>query len=250
MKFFLNAAFLTGSIALLATPLPVMAETASPKDSAIENAKDTPGITETANPETAVDYKKIQNNDIVIGQRTTPNTIIEYASLSCSHCAKFHIQAFPPILTDIIETGEAALVFRHYPLNEPALRAAMLVDCATGEQQATFIKVLFKTQDNWAYTQDFTGALRTIAKLGGIEEERFNQCLEDKTLEDAVINSRKIGAQEFHVQSTPTFIVNGVLYTGPRTVEGFRDFFRQTGDATPPANAETGQEPAAKPANE
>lgn len=213
----------------LALGLALAAPAAFAEDAPAPEASPTPALATPSVETPKVDYTQIQPNDIVYGSLDAPNRIIEYASLSCSHCAHFHNQELEPLLKTIIDPGEATLIYRHYPLNEPALRAAQLVNCAPEELKKKFLKVLFKTQDNWAYTSDFVGALRTIAKLGGVDGPAFDACMKNSEVEDAVVNSRKTGAAAFMVQSTPTIIVNGALFTGPRSTEGFRDFFRQTG---------------------
>lgn len=244
---------LTVSIALFGSA--AIAEDAATASAAAEAAQKQAGeaaaeATAEASPRAmAPDYKQVQPGDIVYGDTEAPNTIIEYASLSCSHCAEFSQKVMPKIVPALIDTGEAKLIYRHYPLNEPALKAAMMVECAEPEQQKKYIKLLFKTQDKWAFTRDFEGALRTVAKLGGMSGERFDACMEDTALESTIIASRKIGSETFKVQSTPGIIVNGVTYNGPRTVEGFRQFFRTTGGAAAPA-ADTTEAPGADTGNE
>lgn len=152
---------------------------------------------------------KPRPSDIVIGKDDAPITIIEYSSLSCPHCAHFHETILPGLKKNYIDTGKAKLVWRHFPLNEPALRASQLVECAGGDERIKFGEVLYKTQKNWAYSDNFKTDLQTIAKQGGIDSAAFDSCLADKEGEAYVLEQRQKAAMA-GVDSTPSFFINGV----------------------------------------
>lgn len=151
-----------------------------------------------------------QPGDIVYGKADAPVTIIDYSSLSCPHCAAFHQQILPDVKKQLIDTGKAKLVFRHFPLNEPALRAAQLVECAGGEKRKEFLDTLFSMQSNWAFNQTgFRKDLASIAAQGGIDSAAFESCLNDKESEDALLQVRQAATSKGGVNSTPSFFVAG-----------------------------------------
>lgn len=164
-------------------------------------------------------------NEHVLGRMEAPITIIEYASLTCPHCASFHRETLPRIKQEWIDTGKAKLVFRDFPLDEAALRAAVLAECAGHDRYFGFIDVLFGSQDNWARSSDIMGALARIARLGGISEDQFQACMRSEELSNEVVGSRLVGQREFGIESTPTFIVNGRKVTGAQPYPEFEKIF-------------------------
>jgi protein-disulfide isomerase len=149
-------------------------------------------------------------DDIVIGEESSPLTIVEYASLSCGHCAAFHSDVLPYLEKNYISTGKLKLIFRHFPLNAQALKATTLVECLnSNKKKQKFIKTLFKSIEKWAYNKDFLNKLKNIAKLGGVKGERFDQCMADKKLEERILKVRLDASNILKVQSTPTLFLNG-----------------------------------------
>ncbi len=174
----------------------------------------------------AAEEKKIAVNDpapfeLIYGNASAPVTMVEYASLSCSHCGNFHKSVFPVLKKQYIDSGKVRFIFRSFPLNLSALKAAVLVACAPDEKKSAFINVLFKTQDDWAYEREFQNKIKTIATLGGLSEEAFNACMANQGIEDSIVASRLLAARQLAVSSTPTFFINGVKFEGERTVPGF-----------------------------
>ena len=108
--------------------------------------------------------------ELVLGNPNAPVTVIEYASLSCHHCAEFHAGTLPKLKERYIDTGKVKLVFRDFPLEQNALRAAMIARCAGPERRERFIDVFFKQQDGWSHAKDPTAALSQLAKLGGMSD--------------------------------------------------------------------------------
>ena len=152
--------------------------------------------------------------DMVLGHADAPITIIEYASLTCPHCASFHADTLPVLTRDYLDTGKARLVFRDFPLDRLALAAAQLARCAGEGRYFAFIDVLFREQLAWARSEDPVAALGRIARLGGLSAERFTTCLADNDLTTGIIEQRAAAASEFEIQSTPTFIINGEKHVG------------------------------------
>jgi protein-disulfide isomerase len=126
--------------------------------------------------------------DRVLGKANAKVTLIEYASLSCPHCAAFHNTVLPAIKREYIDTGKVRLIFRDFPLNEPALHAAKLAHCA-GEQGGdvayfTMLQTLFETQQSWAFDQQFAGKLTQIAAAQKLDASKPEKCRSDKSLEE------------------------------------------------------------------
>ena len=164
---------------------------------------------------------QISNDDRVLGSPDAPITIVEYASLTCPHCAHFTNEVLPEIKKEWIDTGKAKLVLRDFPLDEPALRAAMIARCAPPDRFYAFADTFFGSQDKWAGARDYREALARLAKLGGMGKDEFDACLKNTTLENKIVEQRLIASKELDVNSTPTFFVNGGKFTGAPTVEEF-----------------------------
>ncbi len=159
--------------------------------------------------------------DRVLGKPDAPITIIEYASLSCPHCAHFATEVLPKLREKWIDTGKAKLILRPYPLDELALRAEMVARCAPPERYYPLIETFFETQDKWVVAKDWRAALERIARLAGVGTKEFDACLGDKALEDKIAQSRLTAAQQLGVQATPTFFINGTKFDGTPTFEAF-----------------------------
>ena len=158
-------------------------------------------------------------SDIILGDKTAKITIIEYASLSCSHCASFHKNNFDLINQKLIKTGKAKFIYRDFPLNYPALFAAISASCLYQETQNNaqyykYIKSLFATQDDWAFTKNFENKIKKIATLYGLKNNKLQKCLEDENLKEKIIQIRIDGSKEMQVKSTPTIFINGYMIKG------------------------------------
>lgn len=161
----------------------------------------------------------IIEGDHVMGDPEAKVTIIEYASLSCPHCAHFHKDTFPELKKKYIDTGKVTFIFRNFPFNEPALRGAMLADCAGDAKYFTYLKVLFNSQENWAFGGDLKQNLRTIANVGGMSNEDFDKCMANKDLENRLIAGVSWASKELGVNSTPTFFINGEKVEAARDMD-------------------------------
>jgi len=160
-------------------------------------------------------------DDMVLGKPDAPVTIFEYASLTCPHCAEFETETLPKVKAEWIETGKAKLVFRDYPLDQVAVKASQLAHCGPPERFFGFIDELFHSQRSWVLTNDNTQALAKIGRLGGVSQEKFDACLADKALQDKIVNSRFVAANQYGVNSTPTFFVNGTKVVGALAYDDF-----------------------------
>ena len=178
--------------------------------------------TEAPASEGSVDMAKLLEPgalpDKVLGKADAPVTIVEYASMTCGHCANFHKTTFPTIKEKYIDTGKARLILREFPFDPRAEAGFMLARCAD-DNYFPMIDVLFKQQESWAGVENAQAALSQIAKLAGFSQESFEACLTDQKLLEDVRAVQKRGADEFKVDSTPTFFINGNTYKGAMSVE-------------------------------
>ncbi len=167
----------------------------------------------------------LKPNDIILGDNNALVTIVEYSSLSCPHCAHFHQEVLPTIEKEFITTGKVKLVLRHFPLNDPAIKASELVECAGQNdlKRENFIKVLFEMQSQWAFGESYLKDLKQIASVGGIDSATFDSCMADKALETKILTSRQDGESKLKVDSTPTFFIAGEKFTGDQSVGNFRN---------------------------
>jgi protein-disulfide isomerase len=156
--------------------------------------------------------------DRIIGNADAPVTIIEYASLTCPHCAAFQADTLPELKKEFIDTGRVKMILREFPLDGLALRAAMMARCAPPARYEQLVNVLFSSQGQWARAKDPISALANIGKLSGMDAATVEACLSDQALADRVIQVRLDGEKQFGIASTPTFIVQG------RKVEGAQGF--------------------------
>lgn len=163
-------------------------------------------------------------SDIILGDSNALTTIVEYSSMSCSHCASFHEKVLPTLKKEFIDTGKAKLVLRHFPLNEPAFKASSIVECAgtLGLERTKFMDVFFNLQAQWAFGESFIADLKKIALVGGIDSAAFDSCLADPAIEARLLTMRADAAKTLGVNSTPSFFVNGKKLDMP-SIEGFRE---------------------------
>lgn len=158
-----------------------------------------------------------------IGDPNAPVTIIEFASLTCPHCASFHVNTLPELEKRYIDTGKVRLVLRDFPLDQMALKASVIAHCAGPDRYPQFAQVFFAQQASWARASDPEKALRQLAQLGGLGADKVDACLADKSLEDAILQARLDGQQKYDIQSTPTFIINGKSHSGDQSIEKFAE---------------------------
>ncbi|MBZ9654255.1 DsbA family protein [Phyllobacterium lublinensis] len=157
--------------------------------------------------------------DMVLGKPEAPVTIVEYASMTCPHCAHFATTTLPAIKEKYIDTGKAKLILREFPFDPRAAAAFMLARCAPEERYYPLVEVLFKQQEQWAGAANAEEPLLQISKLAGFTQESFKACLTNQKLLDDVNAVRERGASEFGVNATPTFFINGTKYSGALSVD-------------------------------
>lgn len=157
----------------------------------------------------------------VLGAPDAPVTIIEYSSLTCPHCADFHIHTLPKLKAAYIDTGKVRFIFRDFPLDPRALSAAMVARCVEPNRYFGFLEILFRDQETWAISDDPVRELKVRAKLAQLSETAFNACLANEELAKAITDKAKQAHEQEGVRSTPIFFI------GDRTLRGaypFEDF--------------------------
>ena len=159
-----------------------------------------------------------QLGDKVLGPADAPVTVVEYASMSCPHCARFDTQVFNEFKLKYIDSGKVRFIFREFPLNAPAYAAHMVSRCAPADRYFDIVHAYFRSQEQWLSAPNMKAALLEVAKPFGFTEQSFDACISNQALFaglDAVKN-RGVG---FGVQATPTFFINGRKLQGALTLE-------------------------------
>jgi len=144
-----------------------------------------------------------------LGDPSAPVTVIEYASMTCSHCADFHENTFTPFKEKYIDTGKVHFIFREFPLDALATSAFVLARCLPEERYFAFVDLLFRQQAVWAFSQNPALELLRIGKQAGFTQESFKACLTNQKILDGVNWVKNRGSEELGVRSTPTFFING-----------------------------------------
>jgi len=180
------------------------------------------GPAKAETPEVDVDElaKPGPDGDVAIGSEKAPVTLIEYASMTCPHCAHFSETTFPELQKRYIDTGKVRFIFREFPLDPLAAAGFMLARCAGKDKFLPIVETLFAKQREWM-VQNPVPPLREIAKQFGFTQESFDACLANQKVLDAIQEVRDRGATKLGVNSTPTFFVNGKKLVGDQPFDAF-----------------------------
>ena len=184
-----------------------------------------PELTETAFAQATVSETELMAPtalpEMSLGDPKATVTVIEYASMTCPHCATFTEKTFPEIKKKYIDTGKVRFIFREFPLDNLAAAVFMLARCnaeTNSDKYFAFIDTMFRQQRTWAVEKPLEPLLN-ISKQAGFTQETFNACLSNQKVLDGIEAIRQRGADKFKVQSTPSFFINGKLFTGAMSVE-------------------------------
>lgn len=182
-------------------------------------------------PDGSVDMEKALQPgplpEMAIGPEDAKVTIIEYFSLTCPHCAHFAVTTFEPLKKKYVDTGKVRYIMREFPFDPRAAAAFMLSRCnpsdpsklSGSKEYFAMVDVLFKQQQGWATAEDGRAALLQESKLAGFSEDTFKQCLTNQKLLDEINAVRERATNEFGINATPTFIINGKKYAGDMSLD-------------------------------
>jgi protein-disulfide isomerase len=162
----------------------------------------------------------IYADDRILGSADAPVTIIEYASLSCPHCAAFHKEVLPQLKSEYVDKGQVRFIYRDFPTNWPAVQGSLLAHCAADDARFFgLVDTMFKLQEQWLSAADPGVALTQIGALAGMNKDKVAACFEDKAMQQKILARTQEGEATYGVHSTPSFIIDGKLHTGVQTFE-------------------------------
>jgi len=153
-----------------------------------------------------------------LGPADAKVTVVEYASLSCPHCAHFDTTVFDQFKQKYIDTGKVRYIFREFPLNAPAYAAASVARCAPADKFFDVVHAYFRNQPTWLSSNNLKASTLDIAKEFGFTQQSFDACLTNQALFKAIDEVKSRGAS-FGVSATPTFFINGKKHQGSLTLE-------------------------------
>jgi protein-disulfide isomerase len=153
------------------------------------------------------------------GPEKAPVTVVEYASMTCSHCAKFHTAVYPDFKKKYIDSGKVRFILRGFPRDPIDAGAIALTRCVAADKYYPMVEVLLEQQKNWAFVPNPPKALLGLAKQAGFTEQSFESCLTDQKLADAIEETARRANEKFGVGGTPTFFINGQTLRGEPTLE-------------------------------
>ena len=164
-------------------------------------------------------------SSVVLGQDEAPVKIKIFSSLTCPHCAKFHINVVPEIKKEYIKTGKVQLIFIDFPLDQVAFNASKLLHCLDKKKQILFLDTIYETQNEWtsaSNVNDININLKKIVMNFGINSAQFDKCLIDETISDKILNGRIDANHKYSIDSTPTIIINEKKLEGSFSFENIK----------------------------
>ena len=154
------------------------------------------------------------DDEIFLGNKNAKIVVIEYASMTCIHCANFHKEVYPKIKKNYIDTNKIKFIYRDFPLDKQALYGSILAKCAPKEKYFDFVKLILATQKKWIANDDtFVDKLTNIGKLAGLNENKINACFNDEQIVDGIIKTRTLAEEKYNISSTPSLIINEKKYS-------------------------------------
>ncbi|MBL8783195.1 MAG: thioredoxin domain-containing protein [Alphaproteobacteria bacterium] len=160
---------------------------------------------------------EVSANDYVLGKADAPLTIIEYASMTCIHCARFSRDVYPTLKSEYIDTGYVRYVFREFPLDEVALTASVVGRCLARDQYLSYVELMYHELENWAQPadNDLRGSIKEMARRAGMSGDDFEKCLSTETDAKKVVEIRSKANADYCISGTPYFLLDGKkLFSG------------------------------------
>ncbi|MDQ0319472.1 protein-disulfide isomerase [Pararhizobium capsulatum DSM 1112] len=209
---------------MASTPMTAAAEQAKPAgETQVAQAAAPAAKAELPQSEGEIDVAKLMEPgalpEMALGKADAPVTIVEYMSMTCPHCARFHNETFEAIKAKYVDGGQVRFIVREFPFDPRAAAAFMLARCAPEGQYFPMVSMLFKQQEQWAASKNGRDALLQMSKLAGFTQESFEACLTNQKLLDDVNAVMQKGAKDYGVAATPTFFINGKKYSGEMSVD-------------------------------
>ncbi|HJQ60584.1 MAG TPA: DsbA family protein [Vineibacter sp.] len=162
---------------------------------------------------------QVMAGDHTMGKADAPVTLVEYASMTCGHCAQFHNAILPELKKKHVDTGKVRFVYRDFPLDSLALQAAQIAECAGNERYFGVVDLIFQTQAQWLAAKEPIAELGKSLRIAGMGEADIKACLANEKVATDIVAERKIAEDKLKVSSTPTLFINGQRWTGARTLE-------------------------------
>lgn len=159
----------------------------------------------------------------VLGRPDAPVTIIEYASMTCPYCARFHAEVLPTLKKEYIDTGKAKLEFYDFPLDGVALGVAMLLRCLPESRYFKAVDVVYQQQKSWSRSNNPIDKVKSLLKMAGLDDATAQACQTSGPLQDFVIQSRLDGVKQYGISGTPTVIIGDTTLKGVQPVGDYRD---------------------------
>lgn len=159
----------------------------------------------------------------ILGNPDAKLLITEYFSMTCPHCARFHVEVLPKLKEAYIDTGKIRFEFKDFPLDQWALRASAMARCLEGKRYFAMVEILMKKQEAWSRANDPYGALVKLGKLAGLSEKQVEDCMNDEKLIDYILNERLAASRDLGITATPSFMMNGRKLDGVFSFESFEE---------------------------
>ena len=158
-----------------------------------------------------------------IGSPKAPVTAVEYFSLTCTHCAYFGTTVMPKVKPDLVDTGKLQIIYKDFPLDGVALMASQVSRYLPADEYYPFIETLFASQSDWAFTPgiDYKKAIYKYAALAGMDQATFDTAVADDKLKSFILQGQQEAEKMYHINATPSFIINGTLHTGAMEYDEF-----------------------------
>jgi protein-disulfide isomerase len=186
---------------------------------------------QTAAAQTAIDLgPRREGDDIALGKADAPVVLIEYASMTCPSCARFHNEVLPRLKSQFIETGQVKLIYRDFPLDRVALQAAQIARCVAPERYFGFLEILFRQQEQWTAGRDpavMVERVKQFASLAGLPRERATACADDQAMQLRIVSGIQAAERDHKIAGTPSFVINGKRHTGSFTYDDLEKALRE-----------------------
>jgi protein-disulfide isomerase len=165
-----------------------------------------------------------------LGRADAPIQIIEFFSMTCSHCASFHNKTFPEIKERLIDTGMVRFEMRAFPLDGLALRAHAMARTLSAEKYYPMVGMLLQKQENWASAQDPIDALKKLGRLAGMSSAEFDATMRNRPLLESIVEMRQAALQDWDIKATPSFVINNdTVISGSLSYDEFAAKINATG---------------------